>query len=70
MGRKDDSWILVPIKEVQVHIILNDYRDELDLEFRWLNPPPQEMINKWKLYEKLGKKSANLEVNEDTFKKS
>ena len=39
-GRKDDSWVLVPIKEVAVHLILSEYRDELDLEFRWLNPPP------------------------------
>jgi len=39
-GRKDDSWMLVCIKEIQVHIILDEYRNDLDLEFRWLNPPP------------------------------
>ena len=60
--------MLIGIKEVQVHIILEEYREDLDLEFRWLNPPPQEMINKWKLYQKLGKKSANLNVDENTFK--
>lgn len=49
-------------------MILEEYRTDLDLEFRWLNNPPQEMINKWKIYDKLGKRSANIEVNEDTFK--
>ena len=39
-GRKDDSWFMVCVKEVQVHMILYEYRDELDLEFRWLNKPP------------------------------
>lgn len=68
MGRKDDSWVMVCIKEIQVHMILEEYREDLDLEFRWLNNPPQEMINKWKIYEKLGKRSANIEINEDTFK--
>jgi len=26
------------------------------------------MVNKWKIYEKLGKQSANLKVDENTFK--
>jgi hypothetical protein len=38
-------------------MILEEYRMDLDLEFRWLNNPPQEMVNKWKIYEKLGKRS-------------
>lgn len=59
---------MICIKEVQVHLLLDEYREDLDLEFRWLNEPPQEMINKWKLYEKLKKKSANLDVNDETFK--
>lgn len=49
-GRKDESWMMVTIKEVQVHLLLNEYREDLDLEFRWLNNPPEEMVNKWKLY--------------------
>ena len=49
-GRKEDSWLLVQVKDVQVHFILADYRYELDLEFRWLNQPPEEMMNKWKMY--------------------
>jgi hypothetical protein len=51
-------------------MLLDEYRDDLDLEFRWLNNPPEEMVNKWKIYSKLGRRSANLEVNEDTFKTS
>jgi hypothetical protein len=49
-------------------MILEEYRYDLDLEFRWLNNPPEEMVNKWKTYENLGKRSANLEVNDDTFR--
>ena len=67
-GRKDDSWMMVCVKEVQVHMILHDYREDLDLEFRWLNRPPPEMVNKWKIYEKMGRRSQNLEVNDETFK--
>ena len=59
---------MVCVKEVQVHMIIEGYREELDLEFRFLNDPPPEMINKWKLYEHLKKKGGSLEVNEDTFK--
>ena len=68
MGRKDDSWVMVTVKEIQVHMILDQYREVLDLVFRWLNSPPEEMVNKWKMYQKLGKRSANIDVNEHTFK--
>jgi len=53
---------------VQVHLLLSEYREDLDLEFRWLNNPPEEMINKWRLYDKLGKASANIDINDETFK--
>ena len=67
-GLKDESWLMVVIKEVQVHIIVEEYREELDLEFRWLNKPPPEMNKKWKIYEKLKKKGNELEVDENTFR--
>lgn len=66
-GTKDDSWLMIVVKEVQVHIILEEYRDELDLEFRWMNPPPPEMKKKWKIYEKLKRQGQSLEVDERTF---
>ncbi len=56
-GRKDDSWVMLTVKEIQVHMLLDEYRDDLDLEFRWLNKPPQEMINKWKIYQRLKRRS-------------
>jgi len=67
-GTKDDSWLMVVVKQVQVHFILEEYRDELDLEFRWMNPPPAEMQKKWRLYRKLKRRGGNLEVDEETFK--
>ena len=67
-GTKDDSWLLVNVKDIQVHLILEEYREDLDIEFRWLNPPPVEMRKKWKVYEKLKRKGDTLKVDEDSFK--
>lgn len=36
-GRKEDLWAMVVAKEVQVHFILEDFREILDLEFKFLN---------------------------------
>ncbi len=58
---------MIIVKEVQVHLILEEYRDELDLEFRWMNPPPPEMRKKWKIYEKLGRRGQNINVDNSTF---
>lgn len=66
-GTKDESWLLITIKEVQVHIIVEEYREELDLEFRWLNKPPPEMNKKWAIYKKLKRRSNTLDVDETTF---
>jgi ribosomal silencing factor RsfS len=66
-GLKDESWLLVAIKEVQVHFLIEEYRDELNLEFRWMNPPPPEMHKKWSIYNKLKKKGQSLQVDETTF---
>lgn len=60
--------MMVVVKQVQVHFILEEFRDELDLEFRWLNPPPAEMQKKWRIYKKLKRRGGNLEVDDDTFK--
>ena len=56
------------MKEVQVHMILDEYREELDLEFRWMNPIPPEMNKKFKIYHNLGRRGQSLEVDENTFK--
>ena len=58
---------MIIVKEVQVHLILEEYRDELDLKFRWMNPPPPEMRKKWKIYEKLGRRGQNINVDNSTF---
>jgi hypothetical protein len=67
-GTKDDSWLLITAKEIQVHFLVEEYRSELDLEFRWLNPPPAEMNKKWDMYAKLKRRGQSLDVNENTFK--
>ena len=67
-GTRDDSWCIVVVKEIQVHLAIEEYRSELDLEFRWLNPPPPEMKKKWDIYAKLKRRGQSLDVNEKTFK--
>ena len=67
LGGKTESWLLVVIKEVQVHFLLEEYRYDIDLEFRWLNPPPPEMHKKWKLYEKMKKRSDSIDHRTETF---
>jgi len=67
LGGKSESWLLVVIKEVQVHFLLEEYRYDIDLEFRWLNPPPPEMHKKWKLYETMKRRSDNIDHRTETF---
>ena len=50
-----------------MHILLEEYRYEIDLEFRWLNDPPPEMVKKWELYEKAKKKGDMINHNTETF---
>ena len=69
MGRKDDSWLLVVVKDVQVHLLVDEYRYDLDLEYRWLNRPPPEMIAKFNMYRKLKKKSDSVPFDEEAFRK-
>ena len=58
---------MVIVKQVQVHMILDEYRDDLDLEFRWMNPPPPEMKKKWKIYQTLKRRSQNVEIDPESF---
>ena len=67
-GSKNDSWLLVCVKEVQVHFLLAEYRYDLDLEFRWLNQPPKDMVKKLKMYEKLKRRSESIHHAEETFR--
>ena len=48
-------------------MLIEEYREELDLEFRWMNPPPPEMRKKWKLYHKLKRNGQSMDVDEETF---
>lgn len=66
-GCKDESWLMIPIKQVQVHLILDEYRDDLDLEFRWMNPPPPEMKKKWKVWEKLKKRGSSYHPEPEDY---
>ncbi|EGR33263.1 hypothetical protein IMG5_057280 [Ichthyophthirius multifiliis] len=41
-GRKDDEWLLLDFGDVAVHMFVEEARDEIDLEWRWRNPPTPE----------------------------
>ena len=43
------------VKDVAIHLVLHEYRAELDLEFRWLNEVPEELVHKWNTYLKMKK---------------
>lgn len=66
-GSKTDSWLLVKVKDVAVHLLLDEYRYDLDLEHRWLNPPPDELLKEHKVYEKLKRQSDRLDPNEHAW---
>jgi len=43
-GRKDDDWILVECKDIMVHMFTEEAREDIDLEYKWRNPVPEEEI--------------------------
>jgi len=48
LGRKEDSWLMVEVKEIAVHIFLEDYRNEIDLEYRWNTPISEEVLEEYR----------------------
>jgi len=49
-GRKDDEWLLVDFNDIAVHMFVEEAREEIDLEWKWRNPPSEEEM---KEYEKI-----------------
>ncbi len=43
-GRKEDEWLLIRIQDVVVNLFTQDYRDEIDIEQRYMDDPTQEDI--------------------------
>ncbi|KAL4456563.1 hypothetical protein ABPG74_000670 [Tetrahymena malaccensis] len=41
-GRKDDEWLMVDFNDIQVHCFVEESREEIDLEWKWKNPPSKE----------------------------
>lgn len=66
-GSKNDSWLLVKVKDVQVHFLLEEYRYDVDLEFRWLNPVPDELVKEKDLYTKLKRRSDQINPHEHAW---
>lgn len=49
MGRKDEPWILVMVKEIGVFLFLPDVREEIDIEGKWFNEVTKEMWDQFNL---------------------
>ena len=49
MGRKDEPWILISIKEIGVILFLPDVREEIDIEGKWFNEITKEMWDQFNL---------------------
>ena len=43
-GCNNEPWILITVKEIDIHFMLPDIWEELDLETRWFEEIPQEDI--------------------------
>jgi ribosome-associated protein len=43
-GRRDEEWVIVEIGEVTIHFFQEQFRKEIDLLDRWVNPPPEEFV--------------------------
>lgn len=47
VGRKDDEWILVEFGDFDIHIMTEEERKEMDLEWKWNNPVSEERVEKY-----------------------
>lgn len=41
-GRKDDEWLMVDFNDIAIHIFVEEAREEIDLEWKWKNPPSEQ----------------------------
>ena len=46
-GRKDDEWVMVSYQDMQVHLFVESAREEVDLEWKWRNPPSEEAYEEY-----------------------
>ena len=46
-GRHDDLWVMVTVKEIDVHFFLPEIREEMDLEVKWFEKTPQEFYDEF-----------------------
>ena len=51
LGRSDDPWLLVTVKEIGVNFFVEEEREEIALEFKWHNPTTKEMMDDFYDYE-------------------
>lgn len=47
IGRKDDEWAMVEFVDISVHLMTDVERQEAALEYKWNNPPSEEMVEKY-----------------------
>jgi ribosomal silencing factor RsfS len=43
--RRDEELNIVEIGDIQVHLFVQTFREEVDLLDKWLNPPPVDFVN-------------------------
>jgi hypothetical protein len=49
LGRKDDEWLIVVIKEIGIHMMLQNCREDINLEERWFDVIPPREIHEFNL---------------------
>lgn len=45
-GNKDDEWTLVEYKDFEVSLMTEEQREAVDLEWKWNNPVPEEVVER------------------------
>lgn len=65
-GRADESWVLVSVKEIDVHFFLPEMRDQVNLESRWFEETPQELIKDFHLYRTMKHKAPMYDTSEES----
>jgi hypothetical protein len=62
-GRKEDLWVFITVKEVQVHFILEEFRDILELENKLVEQIPEEEMEDYLKWNKIPKKKPDYPIH-------
>lgn len=45
-GGKDEEWTMVEYKDFEISLMTEEQREAVDLEWKWNNPVPDEVVER------------------------